>query len=356
MAAMATLSRQVWCCRCVMLRTPAHMGKQTARLGEPRRVSSVSPTTATDCRSLEKLTCVPSRTFSQGPGCLPVSMPSHHVAAATSVDAVALELQVTRSLLDMGFTHAHIGELLSIRTGPSPQQLQNITSELVLLGVAPEAVCGALKNHPQLLKLPAKQVKQRASYLRKLGLGEGKLRRVLHCCPEVFTLAQRRLEGIIRVLREKCLFTTQQVTEILYRCPHILQGDPEELEYKFQYAYFRMGVKHSDMVRTELLQFSITKMKQRHVYLERLGRYQRPDKKGQTRIQNPRLRDIFQASEAEFLARTACSSAQEFEVFKQLLAREEEEGPELEMADDDAEDDTEDAEASDGDSGDEGKD
>ncbi|XP_004701943.2 transcription termination factor 4, mitochondrial [Echinops telfairi] len=331
------------------------MGRQTARLGEPRRVTSVSLwrplTTASDCRSLEKLTCVPSRTFSQGAGCLPVGMPRLAEAPGTPVDAVALELQaVTRSLLDMGFSHAHIGELLSIQPGPRPQQLQNITSELILLGVAPEAVCSALKTHPQLLKLPARQVKQRASYLRKLGLGEGRLRRVLHCSPEVFTLAQRGLDGIIRVLREKCLFTTQQVTEILYRCPHVLRGDPEELEYKFQYAYFRMGVKHSDMVRTELLQFSITKMKQRHVYLERLGRYQRPDKKGQTQIHNPRLRDIFQASEAEFLARTACSSAQEFEVFKQLLAREEEEREsECKTADDD-----EDVGISDGDSDDEG--
>lgn len=80
-----------------------------------------------------------------------------------------------------------------------------------------------------------------------------------------------------------------------------------------------------DIVKTDLLQYPVTKIKQRHVFLERLGRYQTPDKKGQTQVPNPLLKDILRVSEAEFLARTAVSSAEEFEVFKKLFAREEEE-------------------------------
>lgn len=94
-----------------------------------------------------------------------------------------------------------------------------------------------------------------------------------------------------------------------------------------------MGVKHADVVRTDFLQHSITKIKQRHVFLERLGRYQTPDKKGQTQIPNPLFKDILRVSEAEFLARTAHSSAEEFEVFKKLFAREEEEESERQMPD-----------------------
>lgn len=93
-----------------------------------------------------------------------------------------------------------------------------------------------------------------------------------------------------------------------------------------------MGVKHSDVVRTDFLQYPITKIRQRHTFLERLGRYQTPDKKGQTQIPNPLVKDILRVSEAEFLSRTACSSAEEFEVFKKLLAREEEEESESHMS------------------------
>ncbi|XP_053443710.1 transcription termination factor 4, mitochondrial-like [Nycticebus coucang] len=98
-----------------------------------------------------------------------------------------------------------------------------------------------------------------------------------------------------------------------------------------------MGVKHLDIVRSQFLQYSITKITQRHVYLERLGRYQTPDKKGQTQISNPLLKDILRVSEAEFLARTACSSVEESEVFKKLLAQEEDEESDNGMSDDEGE-------------------
>lgn len=241
------------------------------------------------------------------------------------VDGASMEQEeVIGSLLDMGFSGVHARELLSIQPGTHPRQLLDIVSELILLGVNPEPAYVALRKSPQLLGLPVGNVRKRAGYLRKLGLGEGKLRKVLHCCPEVLTMHHRDLDGLVRLLREKCLFTAQQVTEILHRCPHVLRADPGELEYKFQYAYFRMGVKHADMVRTDFLQYPVTKVRQRHTFLERLGRYQTPDKKGQTQVPNPLLKDILRVSEAEFLARTACSSAEEFEVFKKLLAREEE--------------------------------
>lgn len=86
-------------------------------------------------------------------------------------------------------------------------------------------------------------------------------------------------------------------------------------------------MKHVDVVRTEFLRHPITRIRQRHTFLERLGRYQTPDKKGQTQIPNPLLRSVLGVPEAEFLSRIACSSPEEFEVFKKLLAREEEEKP-----------------------------
>lgn len=47
-------------------------------------------------------------------------------------------------------------------------------------------------------------------------------------------MRQRDIEVIVGVLKEKCLFTVKQVTEILHRCPYVLREDPGELEYKFQ--------------------------------------------------------------------------------------------------------------------------
>ncbi|XP_057600427.1 transcription termination factor 4, mitochondrial isoform X2 [Hippopotamus amphibius kiboko] len=265
---MAALGRQVFDWHRRIALTWALIARQTPQLGEQKRTTAFflrTLTTASNGGGLEKSSFVEPQKCAQEP--------EHR----TGLIQCLLEKQrtpverekIVSSLLDMGFSDVHVHELFSIQPG--------------------------------------------------------KLKRVLYCCPEIFTMRQRDIEVIVGVLKEKCLFTVKQVTEILHRCPYVLREDPGELEYKFQYAYFRMGIKHVDVVRTDFLQYSMTKTKQRHLFLERLGRYQTPDKKGQTQVSNPLLKDILRVSEAEFLARTACSSAEEFEVFKKLLAREEEE-------------------------------
>ncbi|XP_026901471.1 transcription termination factor 4, mitochondrial isoform X1 [Acinonyx jubatus] len=333
---MAALGRQVFDWHRLIPLTWAHVARQTP-LGEQKRTSAsllCLLTTASNGGGLQKVSCVEPKKYVGEPECRTDLTPDPLEKQRTPVAGGFLEREnVISALLDMGFSDIHVNELLSMWPSVPPQQLLDIISELILLGLNPEPVYVALKKSPELLKLPIMQMRKRSSYLRKLGLGEGKLKTVLLCCPEIFTMHQRDVDSIVGVLKEKCLFTVQQVTRILHRCPYVLQEDPGELEYKFQYAYFRMGVKHADVVRTDLLQYSITKIKQRHVFLERLGRYQTPDKKGQTQVPNPLLKDILRVSEAEFLARTACSSAEEFEVFKKLFAREEEEKSESPMPD-----------------------
>ncbi|PNJ10404.1 MTERF4 isoform 16, partial [Pongo abelii] len=326
---MAAFSRQVLDVHRLVPLTWACMARQTPHLGEKRRTTASllrKLTTASNGGVTEELSCVRSNNYVQEPECRRNLVQCLLEKQGTPVEQRSLELErVITSLLDMGFSNAHINELLSVRRGASPQQFLDIISEFILLGLNPEPVCVVLKKSPQLLKLPIMQMRKRSSYLRKLGLEEGKLKRVLYCCPEIFTMRQQDINDTVRLLKEKCLFTVQQVTKILHSCPSVLREDLGQLEYKFQYAYFRMGIKHPDIVKSEYLQYSLTKIKQRHIYLERLGRYQTPDKKGQTQIPNPLLKDILRVSEAEFLARTACTSVEEFEVFKKLLAREEEE-------------------------------
>ncbi|XP_037378087.1 transcription termination factor 4, mitochondrial [Talpa occidentalis] len=302
-------------------------GRQVSRLGAPAWARAAR--TPPPPRGQRRAEAAPPRPLATAPG---GAGPRERRAACAGPDGVASRLR------DWGFRDAHVGALLAARPGTRPQQLLGVVSELLLLGLHPEPACGALTRSPALLGLPLPQLRRRSGHLRKLGLGEGKLKRVLSCCPEVLSMPQRDLDAVLAVLRDKCLFSAQQVTELLHRCPHVLRADPTELEYKFQYAHFRLGLKHADVVKTDVLQYSMAKVRQRHVFLERLGRYQTPDKKGQTRIPNPPLKDILRVSEAEFLARTAHAPAEEFEVFKKLLAREEAEASENHLLGDGDED------------------
>ncbi|XP_074172522.1 transcription termination factor 4, mitochondrial isoform X5 [Rhinolophus sinicus] len=231
---MAALGRQVSGWYHLIPLTWARISRQTP---QKRMMASLlrKLTTASTGGGLEEIPCAGPKKCVQDPECrthLPQCLLEKQSAP---VDRGSWEREeVITSLLDMGFSDGHVNELLTVQPGTHPQQLLDIVSELILLGVNPEPVCVALKKSPQLLKLPVVQMKKRCSYLRKLGLGEGKLRRVLHCCPEILTMRQRDIANTVSVLRDKCLFTVQQVTEILHRCPYVLREDPGELEYKFQ--------------------------------------------------------------------------------------------------------------------------
>ncbi|XP_037706528.1 transcription termination factor 4, mitochondrial isoform X2 [Choloepus didactylus] len=233
---MAARGRQIFDWHRFLPLTWTHAARQTLHSREQKRSAAFwlrKLTVASSGGSLEEFSCVRSKKYVQEPERRADLTQCLLEKPLVDQGSSGLENVVT-SLRDMGFSDAHVGELLSVQPGTSPQRLLDIVSELILLGLNAEPVHVALKKNPQLLKLPLAQMKKRSSYLRKLGLGEGKLKRVLQCCPEIFTMRQQDIDDIVGVLKEKCLFTVQQVTEILHRCPYVLQEDPGELEYKFQ--------------------------------------------------------------------------------------------------------------------------
>ncbi|KAJ7324936.1 hypothetical protein JRQ81_017956 [Phrynocephalus forsythii] len=233
--------------------------------------------------------------------------------------------KVLDSFLDMGFSPAEVQDLFSLQPIPPPQSTLAIVSDLLLLGVSISSILQVLKKNPELLKMSEKHMKARAALLRKYGFTEGTLNHLAVNFPIVFTLPEKRFVDLEYLLKEKCLFTVEQISKILQWCPNTLLEELKDVEYKFQFAYFRMGVQHKEITTACFFQVPLEKIKNRLIFLERLGRYQTPDKKGQTQVANPKLKALIRASEHDFVTKIACSSVEEYEIFKQLLAREEEE-------------------------------
>ncbi|XP_054839291.1 transcription termination factor 4, mitochondrial [Eublepharis macularius] len=242
-----------------------------------------------------------------------------------STDISHLKLgKVADSFLDMGFSHSQIKQLFSVQPRLPSQTRLAVVSELLLLGLSTDSILKVLQKSTELLKMSPKRLKDRADLLRKLNFKEGGLEHVAIHCPSIFTLPQSRIEALKDLLNKKCLFTVEQVSKILQTCPNVLLEEVDDLEYKFQFAYFRMGIKQREIVNAGFFQTSLDEIKNRCIFLERLGRYQTPDKKGQTQIVNPKLKTLIRASETDFVTKIACSSIEEYEVFKKLLACEEE--------------------------------
>uniref|UniRef100_A0A3Q3XLR5 Mitochondrial transcription termination factor 4 n=1 Tax=Mola mola TaxID=94237 RepID=A0A3Q3XLR5_MOLML len=270
----------------------------------------------------------------------------HHVSRRS-----APELSL-HSLADMGFSETQadcIYDAVSkIRGGSAARHALSALTALFVLGLNPSSVLKVLEKCPELYTVKESQLQQRTANLRKLGLVEGSLQRVVAHYPQILTVPVKTVKRAVLFLREKCLFTAQQVTDILRDSPATVVENMGQLEYKFQYVYFRMGVKQAEMVKSRLFRFTLDEVRQRHCFLERRGLYQTPDKNGQTIIINPKLDGILHVDQDTFLTQVAKASAEEYDVFKRLMAREwreeEQQSGGLEADSDDEEEDEEDEE------------
>ncbi|XP_064021791.1 transcription termination factor 4, mitochondrial [Pogoniulus pusillus] len=229
----------------------------------------------------------------------------------------------------MGFSEEQARRLLGLQPQLCPQRREAAAAQLLLLGLSTAAALDLLERSPALLRFPTERLRERAELLRRLGLAGGQLQRAVSRCPQLFTVPRRRMTAAVRLLREQCLFTAEQLREVLGSSPAVVLEETHLLHHHFQYAYFRMGVRQKEMVKARLFQMPFSELRNRHSFLERRGLYQTPFK-GQMQTSNPKLKSILQLPEKEFLESLACSTPEEYEVFKQLLAREEEEKEEEE--------------------------
>ncbi|XP_065118132.1 transcription termination factor 4, mitochondrial [Paramisgurnus dabryanus] len=229
------------------------------------------------------------------------------------------------SLLEMGFSEIQAEEMHESVLKSRGKHVPSILTALLVLGLNPSSILKIMQKCPEVHSLKGEEIQQRVNHLRKMGLVEGSLQRVISHYPKIMALPIKRVNMVSRLLREKCQFTVQQVTDILRDSPEVVEEDLAQLEYKFQYAYFRMGVRQAEMVKAKLFRLTLSELRCRHCFLERRGMYQTPDKKGQTLILNPSLKDFLCVSEETYLTQVAKATAEEFHVFCKLMEREQEE-------------------------------
>ncbi|XP_072263908.1 transcription termination factor 4, mitochondrial [Pyxicephalus adspersus] len=231
-----------------------------------------------------------------------------------------------QELLDLGFSETQAEKILSKKcTAHSTSAIK----ELFFIGLNHKTILRIIEEKPQLLRTTAKEVRDKADTLRSLGLGEGSLQSSLSRCPSLLSLPRSHLLASAQCLKTRCQFSSQQVLKILHTSPEALTQDPNHLEELFQYVYFRMGGKHGDMLSSGVFQKSLNEVKVRHLFLERLGRFLPPNKNGQCPPSNPKIKEVVQLSEEDFLSRIARSSSEEYDIFQKILEREERESAEV---------------------------
>uniref|UniRef100_A0A8C4PY20 Uncharacterized protein n=1 Tax=Eptatretus burgeri TaxID=7764 RepID=A0A8C4PY20_EPTBU len=110
-----------------------------------------------------------------------------------------------------------------------PQKIFSILETLFELHPCNSTCLGALPICPDLLASSPKSIEQSATCLRKHGLMEGDLQRVVQTLPWVLLVSPRQMGRCIDTLRFKCEFTKQQQVLLLRGSPDLVCMDPKDV-------------------------------------------------------------------------------------------------------------------------------
>ncbi|XP_071500562.1 transcription termination factor 4, mitochondrial-like [Diadema antillarum] len=250
---------------------------------------------------------------------------NHQGSKTHAVSIKNLRPLVSR-LLEYGCECRNISAFLETNHGilvVKSEQILRVIDFLEELGLSWLRLLKALRGNTHLWKASIDHMQLRVALLRKLGFVEGRLQKVVADWSQILTLGSTELKTVVRTLMDKCGFTKVDVVTILSECPSILAENPDTLEVKFQYVYFRMGITdNSEMARARIFKYSLDHLRCRHLILERLGIYVPPDNRGRFSKKNPALTVVMDSSDGRFASKVAGVSGQELQAFAKVLQEE----------------------------------
>ncbi|XP_071957832.1 transcription termination factor 4, mitochondrial-like [Antedon mediterranea] len=200
-------------------------------------------------------------------------------------------------------------------------KINDVVTFLDNLGLGGNRVLLVLNNR-NIWTIDVARLSDRSSFLRRVGILEGNLQRLVTKCPQVLTLKKGKLSTVLNLLKDSH-FTREQITTIINDSPRIFETNLKETEYLFQYVYFRMGLTDlKQMVQAKLFTYSVEHVRQRHLFLLRLGLYETPNIRSKTSSVNPKLHIVIDTSPSRFCKMFKVTS-DEFTMFCQELINEE---------------------------------
>jgi hypothetical protein len=99
----------------------------------------------------------------------------------------------------------------------------------------------------------------------------------------------------------KGFFNKQHLERILLKSSQILTEDIDSIRYKFTYLFALMGIEQKEMMLSSVFSYSINFIRERHLFLLRTAFFDKPNKKGLTKIENPRLYNIIDSNLNDYL-------------------------------------------------------
>uniref|UniRef100_A0A8R1HM75 Uncharacterized protein n=2 Tax=Caenorhabditis japonica TaxID=281687 RepID=A0A8R1HM75_CAEJA len=146
---------------------------------------------------------------------------------------------------------------------------------------------------------------------------------IKRCPPLLFARNPHEMQRLAHEIG--AFFSKRQAGHLISKCPQILLKPIEEIEEKYEYMFYQMGVEAEELAECAawIDDLSLDDIADRHKFLMATGKYTMPDpKRPQIRMENPKLMRIIDSKEDDFAANVARVSIEEWVVYKALRVKE----------------------------------
>lgn len=204
----------------------------------------------------------------------------------------------------------------------SNEFLADLLHNLNTYGIRDTHLTNTLKSYDDWTILTRDQLSQMFQMLRELAFTSEIYLEIFSRNPKLISTEKRVLE--LRLNDFKFFFTNKQLDRLLVRTPDLLTCNFDHFDYKFNYLFTLMGVSQDEQSRTNVYNHSLEHIRSRHLFLMRSGFFDKPNKKGISKVKNPKLKEIMDTNLNEYLR--VCTNnlfdSKQFETFCDYLREE----------------------------------
>ncbi len=214
------------------------------------------------------------------------------ISAVQKIESLSINKKINTNYFDKNTLH---------RIGLSSNQfLGDLFKNLIDYGLEDKHIAKTLKLYEDWSLLSRENLAKSSELFRSTGYFKSELFPLVFSSDKcLINYDQKRL--LLRINDLKEFFNKKQLNQIMLKTPSILSSDLDLIRYKFTYVYILMGIQQEEIVLTSLFDHSMEHIRQRHLFLERSLFYDKPNKKGISRIENPRLYHILDINLKQYL-------------------------------------------------------
>ena len=190
-------------------------------------------------------------------------------------------------------------QTLSRLTSCSDSFVIDLVNNLNTYDIKSKYMSDILRTHDDWNLLRRGKLNEMIDMLRSISFKKEVYLSVISQNKLLLNTTERQLVNRLGELKD--FFNKQHLERILLNSSQILTDDIDSIRYKFTYIFALMGIEQKEMMLSSVFSYSISFIRERHLFLLRAAFFDKPNKKGLTKIENPRLYNIIDSNLKDYL-------------------------------------------------------